>query len=107
MFQYFKGQYEACPCLYGFLSQNCRLSELSVIITNKVWYIICCRMGKVSVTHLATGDYEVQDVKCAKCSAHLGWTYLKAFNEVIVASSGLAMCTFDGCTDKCPLLAFS
>jgi len=39
------------------------------------------RMGKVSVTHLATGDYEVQDVKCAKCTAHLGWTYLKAFNE--------------------------
>lgn len=44
-----------------------------------------CRMGKVSVTHLATGDYEVQDVKCAKCSAHLGWTYLKAFNEVCIA----------------------
>lgn len=45
---------------------------------------MCYRMGKVSVTHLATGDYEVQDVKCAKCTAHLGWTYLKAFNEVCV-----------------------
>lgn len=44
--------------------------------------LVCCRMGKVSLTHLATGQYEMQDVKCAKCSAHLGWTYLKAFNEV-------------------------
>ncbi|DBB05911.1 TPA: hypothetical protein ACH3X3_009910 [Trebouxia sp. C0006] len=40
------------------------------------------RIGKVTVTHLATGDYEVQDVRCRKCSTSLGWTYLKAFNEV-------------------------
>ncbi|KAL3154903.1 hypothetical protein ABBQ38_011440 [Trebouxia sp. C0009 RCD-2024] len=39
------------------------------------------RTGKVTVTHLATGDYEVQDVECQKCSVALGWTYLKAFNE--------------------------
>lgn len=39
------------------------------------------RVGKVTVTHLATGDYEVQDVRCCKCSTSLGWTYLKAFNE--------------------------
>ncbi|KAL0042653.1 hypothetical protein WJX79_006792 [Trebouxia sp. C0005] len=39
------------------------------------------RIGKVTVTHLATGDYEVQDVRCRKCSTSLGWTYLKAFNE--------------------------
>lgn len=39
------------------------------------------RMGKVTVTHLATGDYEVQDVRCCRCSTSLGWTYLKAFNE--------------------------
>lgn len=36
----------------------------------------------MTVTHLATGDYEVQDVECQKCSVALGWTYLKAFNEV-------------------------
>ncbi|DBA90262.1 TPA: hypothetical protein ACH3X1_003555 [Trebouxia sp. C0004] len=39
------------------------------------------RIGKVTVTHLATGDYEVQDVRCCKCSTSLGWTYLKAFSE--------------------------
>lgn len=39
------------------------------------------RTGKVTVTHLATGDYEVQDVRCQKCSTSLGWTYLKAFTE--------------------------
>lgn len=39
------------------------------------------RLGKVTVTHLATGDYEVQDVRCRRCSTGLGWTYLKAFNE--------------------------
>ena len=36
----------------------------------------------MTVTHLATGDYEVQDVECQKCSVALGWTYLKAFSEV-------------------------
>lgn len=44
--------------------------------------VVACRVGKVTVTHLATGDYEVQDVRCCKCSTSLGWTYLKAFNEV-------------------------
>ena len=46
------------------------------------------RTGKVSVTHLATGDYEVQDVKCQKCSTSLGWTYLKAFTEVCIQPTG-------------------
>ena len=45
--------------------------------------VFMCRIGKVTVTHLATGDYEVQDVRCRKCSTSLGWTYLKAFNEVV------------------------
>ena len=44
--------------------------------------LMWCRIGKVTVTHLATGDYEVQDVRCRKCSTSLGWTYLKSFNEV-------------------------
>lgn len=46
-------------------------------------HVMACRVGKVTVTHLATGDYEVQDVRCCKCSTSLGWTYLKAFNEVL------------------------
>ena len=41
-----------------------------------------CWVGKVTVTHVADGEYEVQDVRCCKCSISLGWTYLKAFNEV-------------------------
>ena len=42
----------------------------------------------MTVTHLATGDYEVQDVRCQKCSTSLGWTYLKAFTEVCIETTG-------------------
>ncbi len=45
-----------------------------------------CRIGKVTVTRVGSGEYEVQDVRCRKCSTSLGWTYLKAFNQVISAS---------------------
>ena len=56
-----------------------------------------CRMGKVTVTHLATVDYEVQDVRCCRCSTSLGWTYLKAFNEVCTCCPILCVCNFSPC----------
>jgi len=42
-----------------------------------------CRIGKVTVSHVGSGEYEVQDVRCCKCSISLGWTYLKAFNQAL------------------------
>ena len=39
-----------------------------------------------TMTHVGSGEYDcrhmVQDVRWGKCSTSLGWTYLKAFNEV-------------------------
>ena len=63
----------------------CKRTVLSVLLTmSNLSSMSACRMGKVTVTHLATGDYEVQDVRCCRCSTSLGWTYLKAFNEVCI-----------------------
>ncbi len=44
--------------------------------------IMWCRIGKVTVSHVGSGEYEMQDVTCRKCSTSLGWTYLQAFNQV-------------------------
>ncbi len=39
-----------------------------------------------TMTHVGSGEYDcrhmVQDVRWGKCSTSLGWTYLKAFNQV-------------------------
>ncbi len=40
----------------------------------------------VTMTHVGSGEYDcchtAQDVRLGKCSTRLGWTYLKAFNQV-------------------------
>ncbi len=40
----------------------------------------------VTMTHVGSDESDcchmVQDVRCRKCSTRLGWTYLKAFNQV-------------------------
>lgn len=61
---------------------NSLVTEVSCQLCFVDKHVLSHRTGKVTVTHLATGDYEVQDVECQKCSVALGWTYLKAFNEV-------------------------
>jgi hypothetical protein len=39
------------------------------------------RHGPVNTMHLATGDYEVVDVRCRGCNTALGWRYLRAFSD--------------------------
>jgi len=39
---------------------------------NHMTVVMWCRIGKVTVSHVGSGEYEVQDVRCRKCSTSLG-----------------------------------
>ncbi len=34
--------------------------------------VMWCMIGKVTVSHVGSGEYEVQDVRCRNCSTSLG-----------------------------------
>ena len=67
----------AAPCM--LLVGKALLVDLPSCLKSEVR---CCRHGEVSVSKLATGDYEVVDVRCRGCRAALGWRYLAAMQEV-------------------------
>lgn len=46
----------------------------------------------MSTSKLATGDYEVVDVRCRGCRAALGWHYLAAMQEARVAAGHVSQC---------------
>ncbi len=65
------------PAVWSVLVRFC--AAASTAKKNHMYVVMWCRNGKVTVSHVGSGEYEVQDVRCRKCSTRLD---LKASNEV-------------------------